>query len=56
MWYCLKKSHSIEEIKQIKDADYHHKVSDYSWKIIFVGINYDRSNKRHTCKIEKITK
>ena len=52
----LKKGHSADEaIKQIKDNDYSHKVSEYSGEILLVGINYDEQ-KGHTCKIEKIRK
>lgn len=49
----LKKGHSAEEaIKQIKNNDYLHKVSEHSSEIILVSINYDEK-KGHTCIIEK---
>ena len=49
----LKKGHSAEEaIQQIKDNNYLNKVSEHSFKVILVGINYDEK-KGHTCIIEK---
>lgn len=44
---------AIDQIKQKKYADC---LKDYSGEILLVGINYDKADKRHTCKIEKITK
>lgn len=43
-------------IEQIKKKQYVDCLNDYSGKILLVGINYDKNDKRHTCKIEKITK
>jgi len=46
-------------IDQIKNKNYPAKVMDYTGKILLVGINYDKKGpegKKHTCKIEKITK
>ncbi|MBP7187466.1 MAG: AAA family ATPase [Ruminococcus sp.] len=52
----LKKGHSAEEaVKQIKENDYLHKVSEYNEEILLVGINYDEK-KDYSCIIEKITK
>ena len=43
-------------IEQIKKNQYSDCLKDYSGEILLVGINYDKDNKRHTCKIEKIIK
>lgn len=43
-------------IEQIKKKQYTDCLKDYSGEILLVGINYDKDNKRHTCKIEKIIK
>lgn len=41
-------------INQIKDRQYVEGLKGYSGNILLVGINYDRKNKKHNCKIEKI--
>ncbi len=41
---------------QIKKKQYTDCLKDYSGEILLVGINYDKNDKRHTCKIEKVTK
>ena len=43
-------------LEQIKKKQYDHCLKDYSGEILLVGINYDKDDKRHTCKIEKINK
>lgn len=43
-------------IDQIKQKKYAECLKDYSGEILLVGINYNKNDKRHTCKIEKITK
>ncbi len=43
-------------IDQIKKKQYVDCLKDYNGEILLVGINYDKNGKRHTCKIEKITK
>jgi len=43
-------------LKQIKEKQYTDCLKDYSGKILLVGINYDKDNKQHTCKIEKINR
>lgn len=43
-------------IEQIKKKQYVDCLNNYSGEILLVGINYDKNDKRHTCKIEKITK
>lgn len=43
-------------IEQIKAKRYADCLKDYSGEILLVGINYDKNDKKHTCKIEKITK
>ena len=46
---------TYEAIKQIYDRKYAEKLVDYTGKALLVGINYDKEDKKHTCKIEKIT-
>ena len=43
-------------LEQIKKKQYTDCLKDHSGEILLVGINYDKDNKRHTCKIEKIIK
>lgn len=43
-------------LEQIKKKQYADCLKDYSGEILLVGINYDKEDKRHTCKIEKINK
>ncbi len=43
-------------LKQIKQKNYADCLKDYSGEILLVGINYNKNDKCHTCKIEKITK
>ena len=55
----------VLELKYNKDADaaidqilrkqYPEKVAQYTGKILLVGINYDKEQKTHQCKIERIT-
>ena len=50
----LKFNHTAETaIDQIKYKEYPAKIAEYSGDILLVGINYDREQKRHTCKIER---
>ncbi len=43
-------------LEQIKKKHYTDCLKDYSGEILLVGINYDKDDKCHTCKIERITK
>lgn len=43
-------------LDQIKKRQYADCLKDYSGEILLVGINYNKNDKRHTCKIEKVTK
>ena len=43
-------------LEQIKKKQYADCLKDYSGEIILVGINYDKDDKCHTCKIEKNNK
>ena len=43
-------------IEQIKRKQYADSLKDYSGEILLVGINYDKEDKCHTCRIEKIVK
>jgi len=57
----LKKEQDVSiALEQIRNRQYAEKLLDYSGEIILVGINYttdpDTDYKKHTCKIERITK
>ena len=39
-------------IAQIKDKKYYKVLDEYKGNVLFVGINYDKATKEHTCKIE----
>ncbi len=43
-------------LDQIKKRQYADCLKDYSGEILLVGINYNKNDKRYTCKIEKVTK
>lgn len=43
-------------LEQIKKKQYADCLKDYSGEILLVGINYDKDDKCHNCKIEKINK
>lgn len=40
-------------IKQIRDKKYVSALSEYKGNILLVGINYEKKNRKHQCKIEK---
>ena len=40
-------------IEQIKRKQYPAKVAEYVGDILLVGINYDKQQKSHTCRIER---
>jgi len=53
----LKYNHSTEEaLDQIKNNQYADCLKDYRGEILLVGVNYDKKTKKHSCKIEKISK
>lgn len=53
----LKWNRSAEgAIAQIKERSYAQKIFGYADEVILVGINYDKSTKEHSCKIEKVSK
>ena len=53
----LKFSHSADTaIAQIKRKDYPAKIAEYAGDMLLVGINYDKTTKQHTCKIERLEK
>lgn len=53
----LKWGHSAEEaLSQIKAKDYSNALNDYKGEILFVGVNYDKQTKKHTCRIERAEK
>ena len=41
-------------INQIKQKNYPEKVAQYANNLLLVGINYDKQQKTHSCKIERI--
>ena len=49
---CNKTAESA--INQIKEKNYCQALSQYDGDVLFVGINYDKDTKKHTCQIEKI--
>ena len=52
----LKWGHSAEEaVEQIKRKDYLDCLQNYHGEVLLVGVNYDKE-KRHTCKIERVTR
>jgi len=40
-------------IDQIKERQYVHALTGYKGRILLVGISYDKSTKKHSCKIEE---
>lgn len=40
-------------IEQIRRKQYPAKVAEYADRLLLVGINYDRTTKQHTCRIER---
>lgn len=46
--------HSETPLDQIKNKRYPEAVLNYTGNILLVGINYDKSSKKHTCVIEKM--
>ncbi len=49
---CNKTAESA--INQIKEKNYCQALNQYEGDVLFVGINYDKDTKVHTCQIEKI--
>ena len=47
---------TVTALQQIKDKKYTESLSDYTGNILMVGINYDKSGKKHECIIEKYSK
>jgi hypothetical protein len=43
-------------IQQMKEKHYVQGIEEYGGEILLVGINYDKKNKKHTCKIESYKK
>ena len=39
-------------LEQIKDRNYIRCLKDYHGKVLFVGVNYDKKSKKHTCQFE----
>ena len=39
-------------LTQIKNKNYSQSLYNYKGNLLFVGINYDKKNKKHECKIE----
>ncbi|MBR3624617.1 MAG: AAA family ATPase [Selenomonadaceae bacterium] len=40
-------------IRQIKEKQYIHALKDYTGKVLLVGINYDKTSRKHSCEIEE---
>ena len=47
---------AIGAIKQIKEKCYGNALRDYSGILLLVGINYNKSTKKHECVIESVQK
>lgn len=43
-------------INQIKEKQYGDALKDYQGNLLLVGINYDKTSKKHECVIEKVQK
>ncbi len=53
----LKWDHSAETaISQIKEKHYSETFHKYCGEVLLVGISYDKKTKKHSCKIERVTK
>ena len=39
-------------LEQIKDRNYIRCLKDYHGNVLFVGVNYDKKSKKHTCQFE----
>ena len=53
----LKHNKSTESaLNQIKERNYNQALGLYYDNLLFVGINYDKETKKHTCKIERFVK
>ena len=39
-------------LEQIKNRNYIRCLKDYHGKVLFVGVNYDKKSKKHTCQFE----
>jgi hypothetical protein len=45
---------AVTAISQIKRKQYPAKIADYTDNLLLVGINYDKQQKKHECRIEYI--
>lgn len=43
-------------LEQIKEKQYGNALKDYQGNILLVGINYNKTTKKHECAIEDIEK
>ena len=43
-------------LEQIRNRQYYDSLNHYQGKLLFVGINYNEKEKKHTCKIESFVK
>ena len=43
-------------LAQIKEKHYGNALKDYQGNLLLVGINYDKTTKKHECVIEKVSK
>lgn len=43
----------LDAIAQIKDRRYYESLQGYQGQIVFVGVSYDKTTKKHSCMIEK---
>ena len=53
----LKRNHNAESaLDQIRCKQYSDALTNYHGRLMFVGINYDEKEKRHSCQIEEFVK
>lgn len=45
---------SESAIMQIKEKKYPDSIKDYTDNILLVGVSYDKTTKKHECRIEKL--
>lgn len=46
----------MNHFKQIKEKCYGNALKDYTGTLLLVGINYNKSTKKHECVIESVQK
>lgn len=47
---------AVDAIEQIKEKQYGNVLKDYQGNLLLVGINYNKTTKKHECVIEAMKK